>query len=116
MKFTAEEFMASVRETYQMMQALHKQVHGESIRHPDFEAAMAAVEEEGLPNIVVRPPSMERVKNAMMTLLGGLPNGWDIRFFWENDRQCMTIHQPGMEPEKYALVRKENGSGHFITH
>jgi predicted TIM-barrel fold metal-dependent hydrolase len=48
-EFTTAEFMASVRETYEEMQALHKEVNNEKVSYPDFEAAMDFVERHGLP-------------------------------------------------------------------
>lgn len=50
MQFTTAEFMESVRETYEEMQQLHKEVHGDNVSYPDFEAAMAFVEQHGLPD------------------------------------------------------------------
>ena len=50
MKFTNQEFIASVRENYQEMQELFKQVHGEIVTYPDYEAALDFVEKNGLPD------------------------------------------------------------------
>ena len=52
MQFTTAEFIASVRETYEEMQQLHKQVHGDNVTYPDFEAAMSFVEQRGLPDAI----------------------------------------------------------------
>lgn len=50
MQFTREEFIASVRETYEEMQQLHEDLKNEKVSYPDFEAAMDFVEKHGLPD------------------------------------------------------------------
>jgi hypothetical protein len=48
MKFTAEEFIASVRELYSEWQEKEKKLTGESVRLPDFEEAIDHVARFGL--------------------------------------------------------------------
>lgn len=47
---TVKEFLASTREVYEEMQSLHKEARGEEVRYPDFEAALACMEQNKIPH------------------------------------------------------------------
>lgn len=82
MQITTAEFMASVRETYEEMQQLHKEIHGDNVSYPDFEAAMTFVEQHGLPDaLTLEKQYAERL--GEMTRLSDLTCGWILKMMGE---------------------------------
>lgn len=58
-----------------------------------------------------RPPDQNELRNAMLVILGGLPLGAEISFFWKDDVQNMQVSLQGCEPITYCLNRAKDGSG-----
>lgn len=59
-------------------------------------------------------PTTEEIQQAILTLLGGLPNDCEMRFGWDNGQQCFTFRERADAPEQYMLVRKPDGTGRVV--
>ena len=62
----------------------------------------------------VLPPVRTEVVVAIMALLGGLPYQWDMRFFWADDRQQLTVIEPGHDQATYQMLRDASGRGRLV--
>jgi hypothetical protein len=89
-KFTNQEFVASVRENYQEMQELFKQVHGEIVTYPDYEAALDFVEKNGLPDAL----SLEKQYSESLGRLAQL-----------SDIVCAWVLQPTGKPRPGEVIK-----------
>ena len=59
----------------------------------------------------IRPPEQNELRNAILLMLGGLPVGADIHFYWADGMQQVRVSLEHNDPVTYQLVRKSDGSG-----
>lgn len=59
----------------------------------------------------IGPPDENELRQAMLLVLGSLPHGADIHYFWESGIQHMCVTLQGGEPTTYKLNRDKDGSG-----
>lgn len=51
------------------------------------------------------------VRNAMLTLLSTLPVEAEIRFYWQDGSQHMSLRMPGEQEQVARLSRAPSGAG-----
>ena len=59
----------------------------------------------------IKPPAKNELLDAVVTVLGALPDGADIHFFWMEGMQHVCVGLKNREPVTYHLTRKLDGSG-----
>lgn len=59
----------------------------------------------------IGPPDENSLREAMMLILGSLPHGADIHYYWEGGVQHMCLTLDEGDATVYKLNRNKDGSG-----
>lgn len=59
----------------------------------------------------IGPPDENALRQAMMLVLGSLPHGADIHYFWKDNVQHMSVSLENGVTTTYQLNRNKDGSG-----
>lgn len=58
-----------------------------------------------------QPANSEEIRQAIMTVLGTLPEGSEFRFFWRDGKQHMSMKFVGEPEQTMCLNRRPDGVG-----
>lgn len=63
----------------------------------------------------IKPVEQSDFRNAFLLILGALPEGADIHFYWDEGVQHVTVTLEKAEPLTYVVNRNKDGSGVVST-
>jgi hypothetical protein len=63
----------------------------------------------------IKPVEQSEFRNALLLILGALPEGADIHFYWADGVQHVTVTLENTEPLTYLVTRNKDGSGVVST-
>ncbi|WP_439640095.1 hypothetical protein [Nevskia sp.] len=53
-------------------------------------------------------PTTDQVMDAIRTLLGSLPRDTEMRFYWQDGRQCLDWTDPESGTQSLRLIRRQD--------
>lgn len=58
-----------------------------------------------------KPPTSSELRDSIMTVLGSLPHGCEIRFWWQDDKQHLSMQFDGQPAQVLYINRLADGTG-----
>ena len=58
-----------------------------------------------------KPATPDEIRDAILTVLGTLPVGCEMRFWWQDGHQHMSMQHAGQTAQVLYLNRREDGVG-----